>query len=63
MELSGIGIQKYSTHSTRSAVSSESKSMRMSLKNIFRCAEWTSEKTFAQHCDKEIEGELDIRFH
>ena len=34
MELSGINIQKYSTHSTRSAASSKAKSMGMSLKNI-----------------------------
>ena len=59
MELSGIDIQKYSTHSTRSAVSSKSKCMGMLLKNIARLK---SEKTFAQHCDKQIEEELDIHF-
>ena len=62
MELNGIDSQKYSTHSTRSAASSKAKSMEMSLKNIIKCAGWRSEKTFAQHYDKQIEEELDIRF-
>ena len=48
MKLSDIDIQKYSTHSTRSAVSTTAKSMGTSLKNI-KCAGWKSEKTFAQH--------------
>ena len=61
IELSGIDIQKYSTHSTRSVASSKAKSMGMSLKNI-KCAGWKSEKTFAQHYDKHIEEEIDIRF-
>ena len=61
MELNGIDIQKYSTHSTRSAASSEGKSMGISLKNI-KCAGWKSEKTFTQHYDKLIEEELDSRF-
>ena len=61
MELSGIDIQKYYTHSTRSAASSKVKSMGMSLKNV-KCAGWKSVKTFAQHYDKQIEEELDIRF-
>ena len=61
MELSDIDIQKYSTHSTRSAASTTAKSMGTSLKNI-KCAGWKSEKTFAQHYDKQIEEELDIRF-
>ena len=62
MELRGIDIQKYSTHSTRSAASSKVKSMEISLKNIIKRAGWKSEKTFAQHYDKYIEEELDIRF-
>ena len=37
MELSGIDIQKYYTHSPRSAASSKVKSMGMSLKNV-KCA-------------------------
>ena len=49
MELSGVDIQKYSTHFTRSAASSNAKSMGTSLKNIIRCAGWKSEKTFPQH--------------
>ena len=62
MELSGIDVQKYFTHSTSSAASSKAKSMEMSLKNIIKCAGWKSEKTFAHHYDKQIEEELDIRF-
>ena len=54
MELSGIDIQTYSTHSTRSAASSKAKFMGTSLKNI-KYAGWKSEKTFAQHYDKQIE--------
>ena len=61
MELSDIDIQKYSTHSTRSAASTTAKSMGTSFKNI-KCAGWKSEKTFAQHYDKQTEEELDIRF-
>ena len=61
MELSGIDIQKYSTHSTRSAASSKAKSMGTSLKNIIKCAGWKSEKTFAQPYDNQIEEELDVR--
>ena len=61
MELSGIDIQKYYTHSTRSAASSKVKSMGTSLKNV-KCAGSQSVKTFAQHYDKQIEEELDIRF-
>ena len=53
MKLSGIDVQKYSTHSARSAASSKAKSMAMSLKNI-KYAGWKSEKTFAQHYDKHI---------
>ena len=37
MKLSGIDIQKYSTHSTRSAASSKAKSMVMLLKSIIKC--------------------------
>ena len=62
MELSCIDIQKYSTHSIRSAASSKAKSMGMLLKCIMKCTGWKSEKTFAQHYDKQIEEELDIRF-
>ena len=61
MELSGIDIQKYSTHSARSAAPSKAKSVGTSLKNIIKCAAWKSEKTFAQHYNKQIEEELDIR--
>ena len=62
MELSSIDIQKYSTQSTRSAASSKAKSMGMLLKNIIKCVGWNSEKKIAQHYDKQIEEELDIRF-
>ena len=49
--LSVTDIQNYSTHYTRSAVSSKVKSMRVPLKNI-KCARWKSEKTFAQHYEE-----------
>ena len=62
MEPSGIDIQKYSTYSTRSAAPSKAKSMETSLKNIIKCAGWKTEKTFAQHYDKQIEEELHICF-
>ena len=61
MELSGIDIQKYSTHSTRSAATSKAKSVAMLLKTLQNVG-WKSEKTFAQHYNKQIEGELDIHF-
>ena len=38
MELSGIDIKKYSTHSTKSATSSKPKSMGASLKSIIKYA-------------------------
>ena len=47
MESTGIDIQKFSTHSTRSAAPSKTKSMRTSLKNIIECAGLKSEKAFA----------------
>ena len=62
MELNGIDIQKYSTHSTRSAALSKPKYMGMSLKNIITCVGWKPEKTFAQNYDTQIEEQLDIRF-
>ena len=34
--------------------------MGTSLKNIIKYAGWKSEKTFAQHCEKQIEEELGI---
>ena len=60
MELSDIDIQKYSAHRTRSVASSKPKTMGTSLKNIIKCAGWKSEKTFAEHCEKQIEEKLDI---
>ena len=47
MELTGIDIQKFSTHSTRSAAPSKAKSMGTSLKNIIECAGLKPEKAFA----------------
>ena len=61
LELSGIDIKKYCTHSTKSATSSKPKSMGTSLKIIIEYAEWKSEKTFAHYYDKKIEEGLDIR--
>ena len=61
MRLSGIDIQKNYTHSTRSAVSSKTKSIVLLLKNI-KCVGWKSEKRLFQHYDKQVEEVLDIRF-
>ena len=62
MELNGVDIQKYSNYFTRSATSSKAKSKGTLLKNIIKCAGWKTEKTFAQHYDKQIEEELHICF-
>ena len=62
MKLSGIDIQKNSTHSTRSTVSSKAKSIVVLLENIIKCVGWKSEKRLFQHYDKQVEEVLDIRF-
>lgn len=61
MELSGIAIEKYSTHFTRSAASTKAKPMEKSLKNI-KCAGQKSKNTFLLHYEKQTEEQLDIRF-
>ena len=62
MKLSGIAIQKYFTHSTRSAASSEANSLGVLLKNI-KFARWKSEKTLAQHYEKQTEEKLVFVFN
>ena len=62
MKLSGIAIQKYFTHSTRSAASSEANSLGVLLKNI-KFARWKSDKTLAQHYEKQTEEKLVFVFN
>ena len=55
MKEAGIDIEKYCTHSSRSAASSYVKSKGISLKHIALSAGWSNEKTFGLHYDKDIE--------
>ena len=55
MSNAGIDIDKYTTHSCRSAASSCAKSRKVELKKILDSCGWTSERSFALHYDKHIQ--------
>ena len=55
MSLAGIDIEKYQSHSSRSAASSYAKAKGIRLKDIAISAGWSTEKTFALHYDKKID--------
>ena len=55
MRMSGIGVSKYSSHSSRSAATSLARQKGISMVNICQFAGWSHEKTFANHYQKDIE--------
>ena len=59
---SGIDINKYTSHSSRSAATSKAKQKGISLTAISKYAGWSSERTFALHYDKEIVSNKDNVF-
>ena len=56
----GIDIDKYSSHSSRSAASSYAAAKGLSLKKISAAAGWSRERTFAQYYKKDIEEDRTI---
>ena len=59
LKLSGIDVNKYSSHSCRSAVSSYLKD-RVKISNLLDAAGWSNEQTFARFYRKEIEQYVDL---
>ena len=53
-----ISINNYTSHSTRAAATSYARTRGASLKSIIDSAGWSSERTFAEFYDKDIEGEM-----
>ena len=55
LPLSGIDINKYTTHSSRAAASSKAKAIGIPVSKIIGNAGWKNERTFAAFYDKVIE--------
>ena len=60
MGMAGIDINKYCSHSSRSAASSFAKHKGVSLKTIIDTAGWASQCTFAAYYEKCIEDDETI---
>ncbi|WAR01990.1 hypothetical protein MAR_008548 [Mya arenaria] len=54
---SGIDIDKYSSHSTRSAASSKVKASGLPISEIMKVAGWSTDTTFARFYDNPLERE------
>ena len=54
LKVSGVDIDKFSTHSCRSASTSRNQLAGLSLPDIMRSAGWSNASTFAKHCSKPI---------
>ena len=57
LRLSGIDVEKFKGHSTRSASSSKAKSLGISTKEILERGHWTQESTFQKFYFKPVDGE------
>ncbi|WAQ96537.1 UBP34-like protein, partial [Mya arenaria] len=57
LKSSGIDIDKYSSHSTRSAASSKVKASGLPISEIMKVAGWSTDTTFARSYDKPLERE------
>jgi hypothetical protein len=55
LELAGIDITKYSSHSSRAAATSRCKAGGLNLTEIMKCAGWSSASTFAKYYDKPLD--------
>ena len=54
-----IDIQKYGSHSVRSAATSKAKGNSVPMKDILQKAGWSNLKTFAKFYDRNIEPSVD----
>jgi len=61
MEKAGIDVNKFKTHSVRSAATSKAKQSGIPLTDILKVAGWSNERTFAQYYDKPIEVTEDFQ--
>ena len=55
MKESGVNVNIFGSHSTRSASTSKCKILGLSFKEIAKSAGWSNEKTFAKFYDKPIQ--------
>ena len=58
MKQSGINVNKFGSHSARSASTSECKISGLSLEEIVKSARGSNEKTFAQFYDRTIQEDF-----
>ena len=58
MKESGISVNIFGSHSTRSASSSKCKISGLSFKEIAKSAGWSNEKTFVQFYDRPIQEDF-----
>lgn len=59
MSRSGIDVQRYGSHSVRSAATSKAKINSVPMKDILQKAGWSNVRTFAKFYDKDIESSTD----
>jgi len=55
MKNSGIDVEKFSSHSTRSAASSKVKQCGVPITEIMKVAGWSTDQTFSHFYDKPLE--------
>ena len=58
MKESGVNVNIFGSHSTRSASTSKCKISGLSFKEIAKSAGWSNEKTFAKFYDKPIQEDF-----
>ena len=58
MEMAGLDISKYRSHSTRGAATSAAKRLGVPLNIIMRQASWRSSSSFAKFYDKKLEDDV-----
>ena len=57
LELSGIDIETFKSHSTRGASASKAKQSGVPLPEIMKTAGWSSAETFAEYYNRPVEQE------
>ena len=55
MQMAGVHVSKYKSHSTRGASSSAAKRLGVPVSLILRQASWKSAQSFAKYYDKELD--------
>ena len=58
MKESGVNVNIFGSHSTRSASTSKCKISRLSFKETAKAVGWSNEKTFAKFFDKPIQEDF-----